>query len=518
MLRLVSPAKFHQWSLYLKVILGLLFISILFPVSSYSDPRGETLSISWDLRAPYYSIEQKGRSDFLTGMDVDLVRLIAAEAGFRIDFQESDWENTLANIESGELDVALGAFYVEQRASYAWFSEPYRVEKQVLFLDRKAHPDFRPVSLQDFLLQVKDREFRLGIVDGYYYGEQATPLLHSQEYASLISMAPTEGLLLNLFINGEIDGFIADRLVGVAAISRIGKIRHLQEFPLLVFEADVHAMFSRASRDLDDVKAFNQALEVLKSSGQYLTTVRRYTAPVLLSNAVSGNWFYILDIIGTIAFAISGVLIARKENYSLLGAFVLASLPAVGGGVIRDLLINRAPIGILETPLYMFLIIGTVLVGYGINWLLKIARGRFLIIFDISVWIVGMSRYILPRNVFEVFDAIGLATFTMTGVAIASRYGADPLLVWGPILAAITAAGGGILRDVFRADAHNPALKTSFYAEIAVCWGMMLSLFIHFWAMEVSTDTMRMAVIVTVVGAFLTRMGIVVAKVRSPRF
>ena len=156
--------------------------------------------------------------------------------------------------------------------------------------------------------------------------------------------------------------------------------------------------------------------------------------------------------------------------------------------------------------------------GYIVNWILKYVRGRFLIVFDISVWIVSLSRYVLPRNLFEVFDAIGLASFTVTGVAIASKYGAEPLWVWGPLLAAITAAGGGILRDVFRADASNPALKTSFYAEIAVCWGLLLSVFVYFWAMDMDTNTVRTAVVATVIGAFVSRMGIVTSRIRSPRF
>jgi polar amino acid transport system substrate-binding protein len=325
-------------------------------------------------------------------------------------------------------------------------------------------------------------------------------------------------MLTELFLNDQIDGFIADRLVGSRTIAELATTRQIHEYPLVVYQANVHAMFSRENFGPIDVEEFNHALESLISSGQHQTTLRHFAAPILLTNAISGNWFFVLDIIGTIAFAISGVLIARKEHYSLFGAFVLASLPAVGGGVIRDLLINREPIGILATPLYMYLIIGTVLTGYALNWILKFVRGRYLFIFDISVWIVSMSRYVLPRNVFEVFDAIGLAAFTVTGVAIASRYGADPLLIWGPLLAALTAAGGGILRDVFRADANNPALKTSFYAEIALCWGMLLSLFIYFRAMDVSTDAMRTAVVVTVVGAFATRMMIVALKLRSPQF
>ena len=508
--------KARQLPIWRTALLALSLATPLLPISGAAEARA--LRIGWDSKAPYAYLEHKGQAEYLTGMDVELVRMIGAAAGFTPDFEKVDWVSNLADIRSGESDVALGAFYDEDRALYALFSDPYRVEKQVLFLDRSAMPQFAPVSVQDFLEQLKSQPFRLGIVDGYFYGTEATAILHSELYAPLISMARSEGLLLNLFLNDEIDGFISDRLVGNKAISQLGLSEHLREYPLVLYEANVHAMFSRATSSVDDVERFNRGLADLKASGAYETVLRRYAAPILLSIAVSGNWFFILDIIGTIAFAISGVLIARKESYSLLGAFVLASLPAVGGGVVRDLLVGREPIGILETPLYVFLVIGTVLTGYIVNWILKYVRGRFLIVFDISVWIVNISRYVVPRNVFEVFDAIGLASFTVTGVAIASKYGAEPLWVWGPVLAAITAAGGGILRDVFRADANNPALKTSFYAEIAVCWGLALSVLIYFWAMDMDTNTVRTAVVATVIGAFVSRMGIVTSRIRSPRF
>jgi polar amino acid transport system substrate-binding protein len=487
-------------------------------VAGNGELRGKVLRISADQRAPYYYTEHRAGTEYLTGVDVELARLLANEIGFRIDFHEGDWATNLVSVKSGESDVVLGAFYYEDRASYALFSEPYRVERQVLFLDSTAQPDFNPATLDDFLEQLTDHSFRLGIVDRYYYGSEVTATLNSPEFSQLVTKVPGEAMLTELFLNDQIDGFIADRLVGSRTIAELATTRQIHEYPLVVYQANVHAMFSRENFGPIDVEEFNHALESLISSGQHQTTLRHFAAPILLTNAISGNWFFVLDIIGTIAFAISGVLIARKEHYSLFGAFVLASLPAVGGGVIRDLLINREPIGILATPLYMYLIIGTVLTGYALNWILKFVRGRYLFIFDISVWIVSMSRYVLPRNVFEVFDAIGLAAFTVTGVAIASRYGADPLLIWGPLLAALTAAGGGILRDVFRADANNPALKTSFYAEIALCWGMLLSLFIYFRAMDVSTDAMRTAVVVTVVGAFATRMMIVALKLRSPQF
>ena len=327
---------------------ALLLATSLSLIPGSAEARDAVLRIGWDSKAPYHYMQQKGQTAYLTGMDVELMRMIAADAGFKIDFEEVDWVSNMVNVRSGETDVALGAFYDEDRALYALFSDPYRVEKQVLFLDGSAMPQFAPASVQDFLEQLKSQSFRLGIVDDYFYGTEATAILHSEEYAPLISMARSEGLLLNLFLNEEIDGFISDRLVGAKAVSQLGLSERLREYPLVLYEANVHAMFSRATSSAGDVVKFNRSLADLKASGAHETVLRRYTAPILLSIAVSGNWFFILDIIGTIAFAISGVLIAAKESYSLLGAFVLASLPAVGGGVVRDLQVVFGKLGVVR--------------------------------------------------------------------------------------------------------------------------------------------------------------------------
>src|SRR5690606_8784429 len=72
------------------------------------------------------------------------------------------------------------------------------------------------------------------------------------------------------------------------------------------------------------------------------------------------------------------------------------------------------------------------------------------------------------------FDSIGLASFTVTGVLTAIQFQCRPFLVWGPAFAVLNAAFGTILRDVFRADAGNPVMKGSFYAEIAAFWGFLL--------------------------------------------
>lgn len=118
----------------------------------------------------------------------------------------------------------------------------------------------------------------------------------------------------------------------------------------------------------------------------------------------------------------------------------------------------------------------------------------------------------------EVTDALGLAAFSVIGVAVAVRYWAEPLWLWGPLFAALSGAGGGILRDVLRADSRNPALRTSFYVEVCVIWGFALSLTVDWLAREERPELLRITVAIAVLGAFLTRMAVVLLRINSPRF
>src|SRR5262249_55763627 len=141
----------------------------------------------------------------------------------------------------------------------------------------------------------------------------------------------------------------------------------------------------------------------------------------------------------------------------------------------------------------------------------KIGRGP-------SERVRALRSVLPPRIALEVSDALGLAAFTVIGVVVAVRTGAEPLWLWGPLAAALSGAGGGILRDLLRSGYENPALRTSFYAEVCVLWGLLLTLaIIHFLRAD-EPALVRVTIFVTVLGAFATRMAVVVYGIRSPRF
>lgn len=229
---------------------------------------------------------------------------------------------------------------------------------------------------------------------------------------------------------------------------------------------------------------------------------------------VNAPWFIAIDILGTVAFALSGITIARSEGYSLFGALVLAWLPALGGGLVMDEIAGRQPAAILAQPVYMYTIIIVVLTARVGLRLIDLARGRWLMFFDLVQAYLTMARRLRPATLLVFFDAIGLAGFTVTGVFTAIEFNCHPLELWGPVFAMLNACLGAILRDVFRADSSNPILKGAVYAEIAVGWGLALTVAVQ----ALPEQWVGYAVAVTLTGAPLTRLAVYRHEIRAPMF
>jgi polar amino acid transport system substrate-binding protein len=88
------------------------------------------------------------------------------------------------------------------------------------------------------------------------------------------------------------------------------------------------------------------------------------------------------------------------------------------------------------------------------------------------------------------------------------------------LLAALTGAGGGIVRDAIRGDGNNPFLKGTFYAEVALIWGWILSVFLMWYAnlLDYKPTEISLAVAVTLIGALLTRMAVFHLRMKSPMY
>ncbi len=132
----------------------------------------------------------------------------------------------------------------------------------------------------------------------------------------------------------------------------------------------------------------------------------------------------VFEILGTLAFAISGAFVGMEKKMDILGIVTMAVITSVGGGIIRDILIGVAPPTTFRHPEYAMLAIIVALLVF----LPRIGRQINL---DQPIWIVA--------------DTVGLGAFTMTGASIGATF--DNVFL-GVFLGVITGVGGGVIRDV----------------------------------------------------------------------
>ena len=142
---------------------------------------------------------------------------------------------------------------------------------------------------------------------------------------------------------------------------------------------------------------------------------------------------FILEVLGTAAFSVSGALIAIGCNLDLLGVVFVGCTTAVGGGILRDLLIGINPPNVFRDPTMMIIAAITAMVVFVVAY---INAKRFSV----------MREKIEPIN--NIFDAVGLSAFTVTGTEIALSAGLGGRAIFCILMGMITGVGGGIFRDV----------------------------------------------------------------------
>jgi uncharacterized membrane protein YeiH len=152
---------------------------------------------------------------------------------------------------------------------------------------------------------------------------------------------------------------------------------------------------------------------------------------------------YVLDLIGVAVFAVSGALAAGRKHLDLLGVIVLGLVTAIGGGTIRDLLLDRHPLFWLADPAYLIVIVAAALMT------------------------VAYVRWRPPPAAALLYaDALGLAMFSIAGARIAERAGVPAVAC--VLLGTITGSAGGVVRDVLSAEIPQLLQRGNLYASAAI--------------------------------------------------
>lgn len=168
--------------------------------------------------------------------------------------------------------------------------------------------------------------------------------------------------------------------------------------------------------------------------------------------------FFFVEAIGTVAFASSGAMVAIKKELDLLGVIVLGVTTAVGGGMLRDIIIGNVPPALFRDPVYVVLAFLTVILLF--------------IIVRRNQRILASKSIEMYERVMNIFDAIGLGAFTVVGIdtAVLAGYGYYRFLII--FLGVITGVGGGILRDMMAGETPY-ILKKHVYASASIAGAML---------------------------------------------
>lgn len=166
------------------------------------------------------------------------------------------------------------------------------------------------------------------------------------------------------------------------------------------------------------------------------------------------SFIYYIDILGTFAFAISGALVASKKNFDLFGVIIIAFVTAVGGGMLRDLLINAHPV----------------------NWIGDLNYVWTILIAVLCTFLFKSKIEPLSKTLF-LFDTIGIGVFTLLGVQKGLSYELHPFIAL--IMGMISAVFGGVIRDVLT-NRVPLIFKQEIYASACLAGGIVYLVLINF--------------------------------------
>lgn len=157
-------------------------------------------------------------------------------------------------------------------------------------------------------------------------------------------------------------------------------------------------------------------------------------------------FFQIVDILGTIAFAISGVLIALNKRMDPFGVFIIAFVTAVGGGTLRDVLIGTTPVSWMTNMTSVYVILGSTV---------------------FAVLLKSKINYL--RTSLFLFDTIGIALYTVIGIEKGLNANLHPLICIS--LGTMTACFGGVIRDIL-CNEIPVVFREEIYATACIVGGM----------------------------------------------
>lgn len=200
------------------------------------------------------------------------------------------------------------------------------------------------------------------------------------------------------------------------------------------------------------------------------------------------NIIFIFEMVGTVVFAVTGVITAIEKKLDIFGAVVLGMATAVGGGIIRDLILGYLPPTAFRKPVFAITAIVTSILALALAWCLG---KRIKKHFDIYAQIINA------------FDSIGLAVFTIGGINVAAACGFGENSFLSIFVGILTGVGGGMLRDIMAGKIPG-ILRERVYALAALLGALVYQVLVDYDIMDGVPAMLCGAIIILLVRALAT--------------
>ena len=202
-----------------------------------------------------------------------------------------------------------------------------------------------------------------------------------------------------------------------------------------------------------------------------------------MPNDFANQTLQILEIIGTVAFGASGLITAARKKLDMVGVVLLVLVTAFGGGTLRDILLDRHPFFWMQNEIWIWLLAGLAI---------------------LTQFLVKARNIELSAKAIDWPDAIGLGVFAASGTQIALDLGNSPLIA--SIMGVITAAFGGLIRDVLIAEIPGLVNDHQLYASLAFVGGLFIWL-LQYLNVDNTVAALIGAITIIVVRVIAIRLG-----------
>lgn len=172
-----------------------------------------------------------------------------------------------------------------------------------------------------------------------------------------------------------------------------------------------------------------------------------FFSEILLKVKNNQMFFQVIDILGTVAFAISGVSVAMNKKMDAFGLVIIAFVTSIGGGTLRDVLIGQTPVAWMTNMTYVYVILGATV---------------FTVVFQSKINYLRMSLFL--------FDTIGIGLYTVVGIEKGLMAGLHPIICIA--LGTMTACFGGVIRDIL-CNEIPVIFRKEIYATACIAGGLV---------------------------------------------